>query len=116
MSLIIQKWCTGLKMKVNFLIIKGNVKSTGQTENLDSLYTDVREIFFPAGGELGVGLNAICIDPSVPDSAQLCSLRLVVVQCFPVTPLLPLIPVVRTSRPSVCTRIETTCSTRASKT
>lgn len=45
MSLIIQKWCTGLKMKVNFLIIKGNVKSTGQTENLDSLYTDVREIF-----------------------------------------------------------------------
>lgn len=115
MSLIIQKWCTGLKMKVNFLIIKGNVKSTGQTENLDSLYTDVREIF-PAGGELGVGLNAICIDQSVPDSAPPCSLCLVVVQCFPVTPLLPLIPVVRTSRPSVCTRTETTCSTQASKT
>lgn len=57
MSLIIQKWCTGLNMKVNFLIIKGNVERTGQTEKVDSLYTDVREIF-PASGGLGVGLNA----------------------------------------------------------
>lgn len=98
MSLIIQKWCTCLKMKVNFLIIKENVKSTGQTEKVDSMYTDVREIFFPVIGGLGAGLNAVCVDQSVPDSAPLCSLRLVVVQCFPVTPLLPLIPVVRTSR------------------
>lgn len=44
-------------MKVNFLIIKGNVKRTGQTEKVDSLYTDIREIF-PASGGLGVGLKA----------------------------------------------------------
>lgn len=89
MSLIIQKWCTGLKMKVNFLILKGNVKSTGQTEKVDSMYTDVREIF-PASGGLGAGLNTICIDQSVPDSAPLCSRHLVVVQCFPIVPRLPL--------------------------
>lgn len=58
MSLIIQKWCTCLKMKVNFLIIKENVKSTGQTEKVDSIHPNVRETF-PGNGGLGKILRAM---------------------------------------------------------
>lgn len=81
-------------MKVNFLLIKENVKGTGQTEKADIISPGVRGPFSVNGG-LGARLRAIWIDQCVSHLVPLYFLA--TVQCFPIVPLLLLLPVVRTS-------------------